>query len=51
MGAWSFMLQRFRLVNLEVASQPFYAVPAAGSAARFKRRHQRVIDKVFKANK
>ncbi|MBL4939589.1 MAG: 2-oxoglutarate dehydrogenase E1 component [Lutibacter sp.] len=47
MGAWSFMLQRFRLVNLEVASQPFLAVPAAGSAARFKRRHQRVIDKVF----
>ncbi len=50
MGAWSFMLQRFRLVNLEVASQPFYSVPAAGSAARFKRRHQRVIDKVFKTN-
>ena len=50
MGAWSFMLQRFRLVNLEVASQPFYAVPAAGSATRFKRRHQRVIDKVFKTN-
>ncbi|SDX99736.1 2-oxoglutarate dehydrogenase E1 component [Lutibacter oricola] len=47
MGAWSYMLQRFRLVNLEVASQPFYAVPAAGSTARFKRRHQRVIDKVF----
>jgi len=50
MGAWSFMLQRFRLVHLEVASQPFYAVPAAGSSARFKRRHQRVIDKVFKNN-
>ena len=50
MGAWSYMLQRFRLVNLEVASQPFYAVPAAGSAARFKARHQRVIDKVFETN-
>ncbi len=47
MGAWSFILQRFRLVHLEVASQPFYAVPAAGSTTRFKRRHQRVIDKVF----
>ena len=47
MGAWSYMLQRFRLVHLEVASQPFYAVPAAGSSTRFKRRHQRVIDKVF----
>jgi len=47
MGAWSFMLQRFRLVNLEVAAQPFRAVPAAGSSARFKRRHQRIIDNVF----
>ena len=47
MGAWSYMLQRFTLVKLEVASRPFYAVPAAGSSARFKRRHQRVIDKVF----
>lgn len=47
MGAWSFMLQRFRLVQLEVASQPYYAVPAAGSSTRFKIRHQRVIDKVF----
>ncbi|MDV7186812.1 2-oxoglutarate dehydrogenase E1 component [Lutibacter sp. TH_r2] len=50
MGAWSYMLQRFRLVHLEVASQPFYAVPAAGSSARFKRRHQRVIDNVFETN-
>jgi len=50
MGAWSFMLQRFRLVHLEVASQPFYAVPAAGSTARFKRRHQRILDKIFQTN-
>ncbi len=50
MGAWSFMLQRFRLVNLEVASQPFYAVPAAGSSERFKRRHQRIIDTVFSSD-
>lgn len=50
MGAWSYMLQRFKLVNLEVASQPFYAVPAAGSSTRFKRRHQRIIDKVFETN-
>lgn len=47
MGAWSYMLQRFRLVTLDVASQPFYSVPAAGSSARFKRRHKRIIDKVF----
>ncbi len=51
MGAWSYMLQRFKLVQLEVASQPFYAVPAAGSSARFKRRHQRIIDKVFETKK
>jgi 2-oxoglutarate dehydrogenase E1 component len=50
MGAWSYMLQRFRLVHLEVASQPFYAVPAAGSSARFKRRHQRILDNVFQTN-
>ncbi len=51
MGAWSFMLQRFKLVNLEVASQPFYATPAAGSSTRFKRRHQRVINTVFEITK
>jgi len=47
MGAWTYMLHRFRLVTLEVASQPLRAVPAAGSTARFKRRHQRIIDNVF----
>ena len=47
MGAWSYMLQRFTLVKLEVASRPYYAVPAAGSSARFKRRQQRVLDLVF----
>ena len=51
MGAWSYMLQRFDSevseVNLQVASRAFYAVPAAGSSTRFKRRHQKVIDSVF----
>jgi 2-oxoglutarate dehydrogenase E1 component len=47
MGAWSHMLERFDMVNLKLCSRPFYAVPAAGSKARFKRRHQRVIDCVF----
>ena len=47
MGAWSYMLQRFNLVSLQVISRPFYSVPAAGSSARFKIRHQRVINKVF----
>lgn len=47
MGAWSFMLQRFDLVRLEVASRKYYAVPAAGSKARFEKRHRGVIDSVF----
>ncbi len=47
MGAWSFMLERFNLVRLNVASRKYYAVPAAGSSARFKKRHQAVIDSVF----
>ncbi len=51
MGAWSHLLQRFDLVRLQVASQPYYAVPAAGSSTRFKRRHQRVIDSVFTIEK
>jgi 2-oxoglutarate dehydrogenase E1 component len=51
MGAWSYMLQRFKLKPLDIASQPFYAVPAAGSTARFKIRHQAVIDKVFENTK
>jgi 2-oxoglutarate dehydrogenase E1 component len=50
MGPWPYMLQRFKSVPLEVASQPFFAVPAAGSTARFKARHQAVIDKVFKTD-
>jgi len=51
MGAWSHILQRLDLVRLQVASQPYFAVPAAGSSARFKRRHQRVIDLVFTTEK
>jgi len=47
MGAWSYLLDRFDLVKLELASRNFYSVPAAGSSTRFKKRHQAVIDKVF----
>ncbi|MGY5354667.1 2-oxoglutarate dehydrogenase E1 component [Wenyingzhuangia sp. IMCC45467] len=49
MGAWSYMLQRFKLVPLTVASLKFYSVPAAGSSARFKKRHQAVLDNVFQS--
>ena len=47
MGAWSYMLQRFEMKDLQVRSRKFYSVPAAGSSARFKRRHNRVIESVF----
>lgn len=47
MGAWGYMLQRFENVTLEVASRKYYAVPAAGSKARFEKRHRAVIDSVF----
>lgn len=51
MGAWSFMLQRFNRVKLNVASRKYYSVPAAGSSARFKRRQRAVIDMVFNPKK
>jgi 2-oxoglutarate dehydrogenase E1 component len=47
MGAWSYMLQRFELKNLSVRSRKYYAVPAAGSSTRFKKRHKALIDSVF----
>jgi 2-oxoglutarate dehydrogenase E1 component len=47
MGAWSYMLQRFELKRLQVRSRKYYAVPAAGSSTRFKKRHRRVIESVF----
>ena len=47
MGAWSYMLQRFELKELQVRSRKYYSVPATGSSARFKFRHQNVIDSVF----
>jgi 2-oxoglutarate dehydrogenase E1 component len=48
MGAWSYMLQHFTEVKLEVVAQKLSAAPASGSSVRFKRRHQELIDKVFK---
>ncbi|MDC0177867.1 2-oxoglutarate dehydrogenase E1 component [Polaribacter sp.] len=47
MGAWSFLLERLDLVKLNVRSRKYYAVPAAGSSTRFKKRHKAVIDSVF----
>ncbi|MBE7660069.1 2-oxoglutarate dehydrogenase E1 component [Tenacibaculum finnmarkense genomovar finnmarkense] len=47
MGSWSYMLERFELARLECASRGYHSAPAAGSSARYKRRHQEVLDKVF----
>ena len=47
MGAWSYMLQRFELKDLQVRSRKYYSVPATGSSTRFKLRQQRVIESVF----
>ena len=47
MGAWSYMLERFPKLRLEVASREYHAATAAGSSARYKKRHQKVIAKVF----
>jgi len=41
------MLERFDMVDLKLVSRKYHSVPAAGSSARFKKRHQRVIDDVF----
>ncbi len=48
MGAWGYMLERFDFVDkLEVASRDYHSAPAAGSSTRYKKRHQKVLDKVF----
>ena len=47
MGAWGYMLERFEGATLECASRGYHSAPAAGSSARFKRRHQAVLDQVF----
>jgi 2-oxoglutarate dehydrogenase E1 component len=45
------MLERLELVKLNVRSRKYYAVPAAGSSTRFKKRHKAVIDSVFNDSK
>ncbi|WP_299162635.1 2-oxoglutarate dehydrogenase E1 component [uncultured Tenacibaculum sp.] len=47
MGSWGYMLERFELATLECASRDYHSAPAAGSSARYTRRHERVLDKVF----
>ncbi|WP_339610946.1 2-oxoglutarate dehydrogenase E1 component [uncultured Planktosalinus sp.] len=48
MGAYSFLMMHFEEAkNFRICSRKFYSAPAAGSAVRSKRRHQRLIDSVF----
>lgn len=47
MGAWPHINQRFPKIRLEVRSRRYYAVPATGSAARFKIRQKKVLASVF----
>lgn len=51
MGAWGYMLMNFTQVNLRVASRYVYSAPAAGSSARSKARHKKVIESVFNTPK
>ena len=48
MGAWSFLLLHLpQAVLFRPATRRYYGAPAAGSAVRFQRRHQQVIDYIF----
>lgn len=48
MGAWSYLLLQWEAATkFRPASRRYYGAPAAGSAKRFQRRHQQVIDYVF----
>lgn len=48
MGAWSYLLLQWKAATkFRPASRRYYGAPAAGSAMRFQRRHQQVIDYVF----
>ncbi|MDR6300093.1 2-oxoglutarate dehydrogenase E1 component [Mesonia maritima] len=48
MGAYSHLLLHLdEARNFRICSRKFYGSPAAGSAVRFKRRHERVMESVF----
>ena len=52
MGDWSFLLLQLpQAQKFRPATRRFYGAPAAGSAVRFQKRHQEVIDYVFDAEK
>jgi len=47
MGAWSFMLRKFKGIKLDVISIPESASPATGSSKRHEKRVKALFDKVF----
>lgn len=52
MGAYSHLLIQFpEVADFRVCSRRFYGSPAAGSSARFEKRHNEVIDYVFDKSK
>lgn len=52
MGAYAHLLLHLpQARNFRVASRRFYGAPAAGSSARYKRRHQEIIEYVFDKTK
>ena len=52
MGAYAHLLINFKEANkFRVAARRFYAATAAGSSARYLKRHKEVIDFVFDKNK
>lgn len=52
MGAWGYLLLHLpEAQQMRPATRRYYGSPAAGSAVRFKNRHQQVIEYVFDATK
>ena len=52
MGSWGHLLVHFDIAKtFRVASRRFYGSPAAGSPARYQRRHLEVIEYVFDKSK
>jgi 2-oxoglutarate dehydrogenase E1 component len=52
MGAWSYLLLQYpEASQFRPATRRYYGAPAAGSATRYLRRHQQVIDYVFDPTK
>jgi len=47
MGAWSFMVRKFKGIKLDVISIPESASPATGSSKRHEKRVKALFDKVF----